>query len=73
MNRERVFELDLEARSSVKGRTEDALASQDDEGRGKLRKAWGSGKHTLIPRYPNGAIRRATARRLRLNTIDRLA
>ena len=31
------FELDLEARSSVKGRTEDALALQDDERRGKLR------------------------------------
>jgi len=37
LNRERVSGLDLEARSSAKGRTEDALASQDDEGRGKLR------------------------------------
>ena len=45
-------------RSSAKGRTVDALASQGDEGRGKLRQAWGSGKHTLIPGFPNGAIRR---------------
>ncbi len=33
----------------------DALVSGGDEGRGKLRKASGSGKHALIRRYPNGA------------------
>ena len=27
----------------------DALALSDEEGRGKLRKTWGSGKHALIP------------------------
>ena len=32
----------------------DALASRDDEGRGRLRKAKGSCQHTLILRYPNG-------------------
>jgi hypothetical protein len=32
----------------------DALALRSDEGRGKLRKASGSGTHTLIRRYPNG-------------------
>ena len=32
----------------------DALAPRGDEGRGKLRKASGSGTHTLIRRYPNG-------------------
>ena len=37
----------------------DALALDADEGRGKLRKATGSCKQTLIRRYPNrgtGAI-----------------
>jgi len=33
----------------------DALAPEADEGRGKLRKATGSCKQTLIRRYPNGA------------------
>ena len=33
----------------------DALALGGDEGRGKLRKAAGIGKHELIRRYPNGA------------------
>ena len=46
------------SRTSAKGRTVDALASQGDEGRGKLRKASGSGKHALIRGFPNGAIRR---------------
>ena len=31
-----------------------ALALRGDEGRDKLRKAAGSGKDTLIRRYPNG-------------------
>ena len=31
----------------------------DEEGRGKLRKAWGSGKHTMIPGYPNGVTRQS--------------
>ena len=31
----------------------DALALEDDEGRGKLRYASGSCKQTLIRRYPN--------------------
>ena len=44
--------------SSYKGRRANALASEAEEGRGKLRKAAGSGKHTSIRRYPNGAIRR---------------
>ena len=44
-------------RPSVYGHTMDALASRGDEGRGKLRKASGSGTHTLIRRYPNGATR----------------
>ena len=41
------------------GRTEDALASGGEEGRGKLRKSTGIGKHELIRAYPNGATRRA--------------
>lgn len=41
-------------RPSVYGRTTDALASGGDEGRGKLRKAAGRGKHPLIRRCPNG-------------------
>ena len=35
----------------------DALAPRADEGRDKLRKAVGSGKYTLIHRYPNGETR----------------
>ena len=35
----------------------DALALGDDEGRGKLRKAAGSCKRTLIRRCPNGTTR----------------
>ena len=37
----------------------DALALRAEEGRGKLRKATGSCKQTLIRRYPNGATRRS--------------
>ena len=33
------------------------MASGAEEGRGKLRKATGIGKHDMIRRYPNGAIR----------------
>ena len=33
------------------------MASGAEEGRGKLRKAAGIGKHELIRRYPNGEIR----------------
>ena len=40
-------------------RTEDALASTGEEGRGKLRKSAGIGKHELIRRYPNGETRQA--------------
>jgi len=35
------------------------LASAGDEGRGKLRKCPGIGKHELIRMYPNGATRQA--------------
>ncbi len=35
----------------------DALELSGEEGRGKLRKARGSGKHTMIPGYPNGVTR----------------
>ena len=38
----------------------DALALESDEGRGKLRKASGSGTHTMIRRYPNGETHRFT-------------
>ena len=37
----------------------DAWAHGGDEGRGKLREARGSGTHAVIPRWPNGATRRA--------------
>jgi hypothetical protein len=36
----------------------DAWAHGGEEGRGKLRKAGGSGTHALIPGWPNGATRR---------------
>ena len=35
----------------------DALALRGEEGRGKLRKASGRRKQSLIRRYPNGATR----------------
>ena len=41
-------------RRREQGRTEDALASEDDEGRGKLRKAAGICKQELIRGHPNG-------------------
>jgi hypothetical protein len=41
-------------RSSNKEHRVDALAPDADEGRGKLRKAAGSCKQTLIRRCPNG-------------------
>ena len=33
------------------------MALNGEEGRGKLRKVAGTGKHGLIRRYPNGATR----------------
>ena len=36
----------------------DAWVHGGEEGRGKLRKARGSGTHAMIPRWPNGATRR---------------
>ena len=42
-------------RESREERMGDALALGGDEGRGKLRKAAGIGKHELIRRHPNGA------------------
>src|SRR6476469_3654758 len=44
--------------SSGRRHVGDAWAHGGDEGRGKLRKARGSGTHALIPRWPNGATRR---------------
>ncbi len=35
----------------------DVLESYGEEGRGKLRKAWGRSTHPLIPRLPNGVTR----------------
>ena len=35
----------------------DAWVHGGEEGRGKLRKARGSGTHAMIPRWPNGAAR----------------
>ena len=32
----------------------DALGQSGEEGRGRLRKAWGRSEHPTIPRYPNG-------------------
>ena len=43
-------------------RTEDALASAGEEGRGKLRKGPGICKQELIRTYPNGATRTAEGR-----------
>ena len=42
----------------------DAKAPSTEEGRGKLRKAWGSRKQTLIPRYPNVETRLGAAQSL---------
>ncbi len=41
-------------RSSYKEHTENALASGDEEGRDKLRKATGRSKYPIIRGYPNG-------------------
>ena len=48
--------------SSKKGSTEDALELDGEEGRGKLRKAWGRSKHPVIPGLPNGVTRPGEAR-----------
>jgi hypothetical protein len=45
----------IEELGSLKGRMVDALALGEDEGRGKLRKAVGSCKQTVIRGCPNGA------------------
>ena len=47
----------IHKRERLQERTEDALASENEEGRGKLRKAPGICKQELIRRYPNGATR----------------
>ena len=47
----------IHEREREEERTEDALASRDDEGRGKLRKGAGICKQELIRTYPNGATR----------------
>ena len=36
---------------------EDAWAHEGEEGRGKLRKAWGSRTQAMSPRWPNGETR----------------
>ena len=53
--RRRIEDMILRRRN--KERTEDALASIGEEGRGKLRKAAGIGKHELIRGCPNGETR----------------
>lgn len=50
------------SREANQGRTEDALASAGDEGRGKLRKCPGTRKQGLIRTCPNGATRAASCR-----------
>ena len=50
------YGVHIDERSSYKERKGNALASGAEEGRGKLRKATGIGKHDMIRRYPNGAI-----------------
>ena len=45
---------DIVLGESSQGRMADALAHGGDEGRDKLRKAWGRRKYPLIPRSPNG-------------------
>eukprot|EP00825_Cyclidium_porcatum_P045351 TRINITY_DN687_c0_g1_i5.p2 TRINITY_DN687_c0_g1~~TRINITY_DN687_c0_g1_i5.p2 ORF type:complete len:117 (-),score=8.07 TRINITY_DN687_c0_g1_i5:64-414(-) len=42
-------------------RTVDAQALGGDEGRDKLRQAWGRCKQPLIPGFPNGATRHSEA------------
>ena len=50
-----------DSREASQGRTEDALASAGDEGRGKLRKCPGTRKRGLIRTCPNGATHAARA------------
>src|SRR5262245_58919735 len=47
----------LDVRSNQIRRTVNALASRGDEGRGKLRKAWGSCTRAVISGCPNGETR----------------
>ena len=47
----------IHSRERLQERTGDALASGDDEGRGKLRKCSGNSKHVMIRTCPNGATR----------------
>ena len=47
---------EIDKSSSEQEHRVNALAPRADEGRGKLRKAWGSCKRALIPGCPNGAI-----------------
>ena len=47
----------IHEREREEERTEDALASRDDEGRGKLRKVAGICKQELIRGYLNGVTR----------------
>ena len=47
----------IHKREREQERTEDALASESEEGRGKLRKAPGICKQELIRRCPNGGTR----------------
>ena len=49
--------IHLKVREREEERTEDALASRSEEGRGKLRKAPGICKQELIRRCPNGETR----------------
>ena len=50
-----------EVRSNAIRHTVDALASRGDEGRGKLRKAWGSCTRAVISGCPNGETRRGAS------------
>ena len=52
----------IHEREREQERTEDALASRDDEGRGKLRKVAGICKQELIRECPNGATHTAEGR-----------
>ena len=49
----------------------DAWAHGGDEGRGKLREARGSGTHAVIPRWPNGATRRAVTPVITVQPVKR--
>ena len=48
----------------------DPLAPKCDEGRGKLRKASGSGTHTLIRRCPNGETHQVTGTSRWIHSLD---